>query len=430
MSNVLIVKNSELGRKLVISIDIQKPYEERLNKYKREGSVKGFRPGKVPVKYLDDKFRTSFIADILNGAVQAGIQEAITENNLEIMGYPEVVSKLPEIDAIDPYKTFDLEVEIELKPDFSLADFSTAEVEKEKFTPKSEEIARYKEQLRVDNSTFVKNEKEVKVTATDKVSITYSINFPKEQELDGKENISEQYVLGNNQLLPEIEDEIVGKEVGDSFKVTKEYPDDFANESFRGKTVEFNVLIDGTEQVELPSDELLAEKLGLKEYSAEKLAELIEQSLQKYVEPFIVNKFHENILAMILDKHSFNLPEKLLSKRIAEHKTAEGKDSSLEESEKKAEKEIRSGILISEIASEFKLSIDEKEAKEEALRKFNQFMYSMGSSVSEEHQKKFLQLCYEETANTLLVKTVLEKVSSLVKIKEISFDYSKVEKIS
>ena len=113
--DVVETKNEGLIRDFkitVAAVDIEKRVDERLTEVGKSVNIPGFRPGKVPMKVLKQRFSNSVMGEVLEATVQSTSQEVLTDHGLRPAGQPKV-----EIVSFDEGKDLEYDISFEILPE-------------------------------------------------------------------------------------------------------------------------------------------------------------------------------------------------------------------------------------------------------------------------------------------------------------------------
>jgi trigger factor len=105
----------------VLKISIEKPdYEDKvenvLKDYRKKATIKGFRPGMVPIGLIKKMYGRAVLIDEINKVVTDNIQKYITDEKLEILGDPLPKDHEQETIDFDQQEDFTFSFEIGLAP--------------------------------------------------------------------------------------------------------------------------------------------------------------------------------------------------------------------------------------------------------------------------------------------------------------------------
>jgi trigger factor len=89
--NISLEKSTPVNARLVVSIaeaDYKPQVDKNLKDYRKRASIKGFRPGMVPMQMVQKMYGKSIMVEEINQMLGKAVQEYIRENNLNLVGEP------------------------------------------------------------------------------------------------------------------------------------------------------------------------------------------------------------------------------------------------------------------------------------------------------------------------------------------------------
>lgn len=309
---VKVEEVSSIERRLSIEVEPQMVAQELTNAYgrlAREVKIPGFRPGKVPRRILEQKFKADVEADVLRRVEARAFVDAIKEHKVEAVAEPHISSST--LTANQPYA---FTARVEVKPVLSAKDYSGLTLPKSDAAVPDEKID---EQLKKMQENFTSLEK-VEGRDVAKTGDMAVIDFEATQ--DGKEfpgnkgkDITVEIAPGEliDANLPQLD----GMKVGDTKPVSYTFPAEYRVEEVKGKTAIFNVTLKELKEKKVPPlDDELAKKMG-----NETLAELkakLRKDLEKASAVRIRNEEREAMFKALIDKNPFELPQAMTERGI------------------------------------------------------------------------------------------------------------------
>src|SRR5262249_20832628 len=94
---VSVEKISNVERRLTIVVPAEKleeAYSKQINQYAKNANIKGFRPGKVPLSYITQRFGKEAQKEAMSDVIRQALYEALAEQHLKPINTPQVESKL------------------------------------------------------------------------------------------------------------------------------------------------------------------------------------------------------------------------------------------------------------------------------------------------------------------------------------------------
>lgn len=256
---------SALELKINISIpanDYKNAYNKKLNEVSKTAHVDGFRPGKVPVAYINKAYGRSIEADVIDDLVKKSIDTACNEKQLLVAGIKNVNVTQKEVG-----KDLEFHVNLEIFPKVELADtdFSSASVSKYIVNVTENDVNSAINKLRKSHAIWKTADAKAKAEVGNKVIIDFK------GTRDGKAIASAaadnfDLELGSNHLIAGFEDGIVGHAVGEEFTLNLKFPDTYHVAEHAGKETVFNVKLKEILYSDLPVvDEEFCKKIGIKQ---------------------------------------------------------------------------------------------------------------------------------------------------------------------
>jgi len=411
---------SPVKKKLMIEIEAEE-IDRRVNKAYRDigkrAKIKGFRPGKVPKKILENYFRTQVLEDVTTSLIKETLPEAIEETKAYPLNMPLIENEV--LKAGQSYKYSAL---FEVKPEFELKDYLGIEIEKENCIITPEHVDRELEQIREARGNLRSVEEERGIKDGDVVIIDYE-GFDGDKAIEGIKAENHSLKIGNKQFYPGFEDALIGLKKDDNTEITIDFEDDYFHSRLAGKRINFKVNVRDIKEIELPElDDEFVKGLGGDFEDLDKLREKIKEDLTKKEEERIENELKENLLGNISDSVDFELPESLVEtevrsslESIKQNLIRAGSSlekSGLEETKLKeeirpsAEKRVKGMLILDEIARQNSLAVEEADLSEsfdemsknmgpdsEAIRKYyeaNNLMDALRQTLLKEKTLKYL----------------------------------------
>ncbi len=318
-----------LERRITLSFplaDVQSEIEKRLKQRARTAKVPGFRPGKVPLKMVAAQFGYQIESDVLNDKLGRAFNEAATENNLRVAGFPKIE---PKQEAADGLMQFDATFEV--YPEVVVGDLSGVEIEKVAAQVSEEEINKTIEILRKQRVHYhVKGEagehgdggSDVSAQSGDRVTVDF-VGKIDGVEFEGGKASDYAFVLGEGRMMPEFEAAAIGLKVGESKTFPLSFPEDYHGKDVAGKTAEFTITLKNVEWAHLPEvDAEFAKSLGVADGDMEKMRADIKVNLEREVLSRVKSRNKENVMDALVKVCQLEVPKVLVEQEVS--RLAEG----------------------------------------------------------------------------------------------------------
>ena len=121
--NISLEKSTPVNARLVVSIaeaDYKPQVDKKLKDYRKQASIKGFRPGMVPAQLIQKMYGKSLLVDEINQLLGKSVQNYIRENSLSIVGDPMPVQDEQEVIDWDNQKEFEFAYNLGLSGEFTV----------------------------------------------------------------------------------------------------------------------------------------------------------------------------------------------------------------------------------------------------------------------------------------------------------------------
>jgi trigger factor len=312
----LLVSIEELDkckRKLRIGLpegDVAARSAERLSEYGKAYEAPGFRKGKAPKSMVDREFGVRAKIEAIESLMGDAIAEAIRESGIRPVCEPIV----EDLESAPTDGHYHFTATIEVRPEIELREYEGLEFTERVPIVSNEDVDRAIEELREANADLAQVTRAAGVG--DFVIIDYdrlgSDGLPvPEGKVDGAA-----YELGADQIPGELEEALLGTSAGDQRAVSLTFPDDSRIEELAGKMVDFDVRVREVREKRLPVvDEAFAKKVA----KAETVLDLrvkVRTSLESQAKGFAKRRLEEEIVAALIEKNPFELPECLVRDRL------------------------------------------------------------------------------------------------------------------
>lgn len=312
MSAVLVSKenNQAVFTYEIPAEDFNNAIEESYKKNRSRFSLKGFRKGKVPRKMLERAYGEGlFYEDAVNLLLPGIYEKAIEELELEPVSQPDI-----DLDDITENNDVKVKFTVDLKPEFELGDYSklSAEIEEFKVTDSDVDM---KVNHELESNARVQEVEGREAKENDTVSINFK-GFVDDKAFDGGEAEDYELVLGSHTFIPGFEEQIVGHNAGDEFDVNVKFPEDYHEDSLKGKDAKFECKINSIKEKVLPEldDEFVkdvSEFDTLDEYKKD-----IKEHLEKDNEQRQLVEKQNKAVEALIEATEISVPESMIDNEV------------------------------------------------------------------------------------------------------------------
>lgn len=315
----------KLERRITITVplaDVQAEVEKRLKIRARTAKAPGFRPGKVPMKMVAQQYGYQVETEVLNDKVGRAFNDAATENNLRVAGYPKIEPKTSEGQS-EGIVAFDATFEV--YPDVKIGDLSSAEVEKVKSEVTDAEIDKTIDILRKqrvhyhtkgEHSEHGDGGADQAAKNGDRVTVDF-VGKIDGVEFQGGKAEDYPFVLGEGRMLKEFEDAAIGLKVGESKTFPLPFPADYHGKDVAGKTAEFTITMKKIEWPHMPEvDAEFAKSLGIPDGDLSKMREDIKSNLEREVKGRVKAKTKDSVMDALIKAAELDVPNALIEQDV------------------------------------------------------------------------------------------------------------------
>ena len=251
----------KLERRITLTLpteQISSEVESRLKKLSRTVKAAGFRPGKVPMSVVTQRYGYSVHYEVMNDHVGRAFSDAASEAKLRVAGAPRIEQK----DGA-PEGQIAFDATFEVYPEVQIGDLSAAEIESASAEVTEEAIDRTIDILRKQRRSFAQRPAGEGAEETDRVTIDFEGKIDGETFAGGKAE-GFQFIIGEGQMLEQFDKAVRGMKVGESKTFPLQFPADYHGQDVAGKEADFRVSVTKIEAQKLPEvDEAFAKALGI-----------------------------------------------------------------------------------------------------------------------------------------------------------------------
>ncbi len=350
----------KLERKMTLTLPVEAirgEVDARLRKLARTVRMDGFRPGKVPLAVVQQRYGYSVHFEVINDKVGQAFYEAANEANLRVAGQPSITEKEG---APEGQLAFDAVFEV--FPQVKIADLSQAEVERISSDVTEEAIDRTLEILRKQRRSFAQRAQGSAAEKGDRVTVDFAGAIEGEP-FDGGKADDFSFVLGDGQMLEAFENAVLGMKVGESKTFPLAFPADYPGEKVAGKTADFMVTLKKLEAGHLPQiDEAFVKSLGVPEASVAALRESTRKNLEREIKFRLSVLNRKAVMDALLNQAELDLPKASVQaelQRLIENAVAELKARGIKSADPasvpedvfrpQAERRVRLGLVVAEL---------------------------------------------------------------------------------
>lgn len=363
-----------LGRRLTVQVPSERvdaEVEKRLKRMGQRAKIKGFRPGKVPLKVLHQHYGDEVRREVLGDVMQTTYTEALDKESL----HPAAA---PHIETVETSSGKDLEytATFEVYPKVELKGLDGLALERPVAEVGEDDVDRMVDSLRRQRADW----EPVDRPAQEGDTVRLGFKGTKDgQPVPGTEAESELVELGAGRMIPDFEAALLGVSKGEEKTFPATFPEGYAVADLAGQTIEFTVNVHSVDEIRIPElDDELLKTFGIDDGDADKLRAEVRESMERERDASVRRILKDRALEAVLAANPIELPAVLVDQEVeslqSEAMSRSGQDpKSLEGRperelfEPAARRRVSLGLIVGEVISSQNLVLD-RDKLEERLR--------------------------------------------------------------
>jgi trigger factor len=368
---VSVESPSALERRLTVAVppdQIEGEVEKRLKALSGRVKVAGFRPGKVPMKVVKQRFGQDVYQEVLGETVQRSLHEALVQEKLRPAGMPQIESTDEK-----PGEGLQYVAVFEVYPEFEPAPVADIKIERPQVEIGDADVERMLDNLRRQRLGWEPVERPAQTG--DRVTLDFEGTLDGEP-FEGNRGEGAAVVLGEGRLIESLESQLVGLSPAEERTLDVLFPEDYHAEHLAGKTVQFAVQIKAVAEPKLPEiDEEFAAGFGVTEGGVEALKVEVKANMERELRQTVRNRVKDQVMTALREANEVELPKALITQEVARLRqqaqaSMGGQDMSALGDEifaPEAERRVALGLIIAEIVKRNEIKPDPGRM-DEALR--------------------------------------------------------------
>jgi trigger factor len=364
----------KLERRITLTLaatEINSEVETRLKKLARTVKADGFRPGKVPMSVVAQRYGYSVQYEVMNDKLGQAFAQAANEAELRVAGVPNITQK-----DSSPEGQMAFDATFEVYPEVKLGDITASEVERVNAKVDDAAIDKTVDILRKQRRTFAQRPAADGAEAGDRVTIDFEGKIDGEPFAGGKAEAF-QFLIGEGQMLEQFDTAVRGMKVGESKTFPLQFPADYHGQDVAGREADFMVTMKKIEAQHLPLvDEGFAKSLGIAGGTVEALRADVKKNLEREVKFRVLARNKAAVMDALVNGAELDLPKALVDsevERLVENARADLKQRGVKDADTapipagiftpQAERRVRLGLVVAELVRQNSL-----QAKPEQLQ--------------------------------------------------------------
>ena len=311
---VSVEQTGALERRMEVSVPsdrVEQAIDKRLQQVSRTAKLKGFRPGKAPLKVIRQQFGAQVRQEVVGDLMQSSFAEAITQQKLSPAAGPRI-----EPIAMAAGEDLKYRAIFEVFPEVTLANVDGLEVTRPVAEVAEADIDAMVENLRAQRPKFEAVERESR--DGDRVTMDF-VGLLDGAEFEGSKGTDVVVQLGGGRMLAEFESGIAGMKAGEERRIEVRYPDSYHNASLAGRTAAFDVHMKKVDEKHLPDlDDEFCLEYGVSEGGIAQLRSEVADNMRRELEGNVRARLRQQLLDKLLAANPVEVPKSLVDAQVRE----------------------------------------------------------------------------------------------------------------
>ncbi|MGH8481392.1 MAG: trigger factor [Nevskiaceae bacterium] len=340
--------------------------DSRLKQIATRARIPGFRPGKAPLKVIEQQYGEAARLEVIQDLVRGSYPEAVDQAGVNPASAPQF-----EVVAEKSGEPLEYLVRFEVYPEIKLKALADLAVERPTTQVGDADIAKVIESMRRAQRTFTAVERPAREGDICRMNFEGSVDgtaFP------GGKGENAQLEIGQGRFLPDLENGLKGHARGERFSVDVQFPADYRNEQLKGRTARFQVELKDVHEPKLPElDEAFFKAQGLEAgQGLDALRARVRAALEAERDKAVKARVKHQVLEQLLAANPIPVPQAMVAQetaRLREEAAARFNAGKMkpeqvqklfpaEMLEPNARRRVALGLLIAEVIREKKLVMD------------------------------------------------------------------------
>ncbi len=355
-----------LERRMTVQVPsetVTQAVEKKLNDLRKTIKIDGFRPGKVPLKVVQQKFGGHIRQEVISDVIESSYHQAITQENVRPAGMPNIES----VNSRDK-EDMSYTATFEIYPEIEKLIFDTIKVEKPVAEVTDEDHEAMIQKLREQRREW--SEVKRQAATGDQVMVDFEGRIDG-QIFEGGTGKDMPVEIGAGAMLEEFEAGLKGIKAGEKKQVEVKFPDDYQGKEVAGKKAEFTLRATRVSEAILPEvDASLARSYGVEDGDLDKFRTDVRDKMVNELTQKIKLQVKNAVMTGLLEENDIIAPSALVAEEVKSLKLEAAKrmgqdiesiDSSAlpdDMFQQEADKRVRLGLLVGEVIKSESIELD------------------------------------------------------------------------
>jgi trigger factor len=367
---VSVESTGNLERRMILRLpaqDVESQVGGRLREISRSVRIKGFRPGKVPTKVVEQRYGAQVRAEVLDGLLRQGFDEAVRENALRVAGSPRIEPGAEEGGELAYVATF------EVVPDFGDIDVSGLRITRHTAEVADADIDRMVENLRLQRRSWTLVNRPARQGDAVNVAIWSQVGDERIPAEGAERSVA---VVGAGSMFGEIEQALAGMSAGEEKVLDIAFPADWRVPALAGKSAQVHVTAEQVAEPVLPEvDAAFIRSFGVKSGEQEQFRADIRSNLERELKGALMSRLRREVGEQLVAAYAHvEMPPRLveaeakqMALQVADQASRQGQQVAPPPHEQfleAARKRVLVGLLVGEVARRNELRLEPRRVNE------------------------------------------------------------------
>jgi len=366
---VSIESTGALERRMEVSVPrerVEQAIDERLKRVSRTAKLKGFRPGKVPLKVIRQQYGAQVRQEVLTDLVQSSFAEAVNQQKLSPAAGPRI-----EPLATSPGEDLRYRAVFEVLPEVELKEVDGLAVTRPAAEVSDSDVDAMVENLRAQRPKFVTVDRESR--DGDRITMNFTGHIDS-KVFEGSKGDNVSVLLGGGRMLKDFETGVTGARAGESRTIDVRYPDDYHNKDLAGRVAKFDIDVLLVEEKHLPElDEEFCREYGVLEGGIAQLRSEVTDNMRRELTENVRSRVKQQLLDRLLEANPVDVPRGLVEAQVREFQLEAGRRTGAKEVSQlppaeqfvePARRRVALGLLMSELIRTRGIALDRARVEE------------------------------------------------------------------
>ncbi len=412
---VSVESTGDIERKLMIEVPaerVDQEIEKRLKDMRGKVRLDGFRPGKVPMSVVKERYGQAVHQEVAGDVIQKTLYEAAQQEELRIAGSPTNV--IP--DTLTIGQPLKYTATVEIYPSVEIGDISSIEITRQTTDINDADIDKMIEVLQKQQQKW--EDVDVDAVAIEGHQVVLDFNGSIDGEpFEGGKAEGFTMEIGAGQMIADFEKAVIGMKAGDEKDADVAFPDDYHAQNLKGKTVTFNLNVSAVKESVLPEvDDEFYKMFGVDDGSEKDFRSEVKKNMERELAQTLKARVKQSVMDGLFDVHEVAAPSSLVIEEVKQMRTEMSENQGYDATTlpevmftSQAERRVKLGLIVGEVIKQNNIEKDQERV--DAMLEDLSASYEDPSSVIEYYKsnQQAMQTVEAAVLEEMIVDWVLDK---------------------